>query len=35
MRDIIAYGLSFFPEEVLGLSPHSEHNPPERSVDGG
>lgn len=35
MRDVIAYGLSFFPEEVLGLSPHSEHNPPERSVDGG
>ena len=35
MRDVMTYVVSFFPDEVLNLPPHSEHNPPERGVDGG
>lgn len=35
MRDVMRYVSSFFPDEILNLPPHSEHNPPERNVEGG
>ena len=35
MRDVMRYVVSFFPDEVLNLPPHSEHSPPERNVEGG
>ena len=35
MRDVMAHVISFFPVEVINLPPHSEHNPPDRSIDGG
>ena len=35
MRDVVRYVVSFFPAEVLNLPPHSEHDPPDRSIDGG
>ena len=35
MRDVVAYVVSFFASEVINLPPHSEHNPPNRLVDGG
>ena len=35
MRDAMAYIVSFFPDEVLNVPPHSEHMPPERNVEGG
>ena len=35
MRDVMAYVVSFFPDDILTLPPHSEHNPPERNVEGG
>ncbi|MFQ5504163.1 MAG: cyclic nucleotide-binding/CBS domain-containing protein [Planctomycetota bacterium] len=35
MRDVMSYVVSFFPTEVLSVPPHSEHNPPERELDGG
>ncbi|MGI9354173.1 MAG: CBS domain-containing protein [Rhizobiaceae bacterium] len=35
MRDVMAHVISYFPAEVINVPPHSEHNPPDRSVDGG
>ena len=35
MRDVVAYVVSFFAAEVINVPPHSEHDPPDRSVDGG
>ena len=35
MRDVMRYVVSFFPEEVLSLPPHSVYAPPERNVEGG
>ena len=35
MRDVMGYIASFFPEETINVPPHSEHNPPERNVEGG
>ena len=35
MRDVMRYVVSFFPAEVLNLPPHSEHNPPDRTPEGG
>lgn len=35
MREVMAYVISYFPAEVINVPPHSEHNPPDRSVDGG
>ena len=35
MRDIVAHIVSYFPAEILNLPPHSEHNPPDRSIVGG
>jgi hypothetical protein len=35
MRDVMAHVVSFFPDEILNVPPHSEHNPPDRSVEGG
>lgn len=35
MRDVVRYVVSFFPTEVLNQPPHSEHAPPDRSIDGG
>ena len=35
MRDVMRYVVSFFPEELLSLPPHSVHAPPERNVEGG
>lgn len=35
MRDVVAYIVSYFPAEILNLPPHSEHNPPDRSIVGG
>ena len=34
MRDVMRYVVSFFPVEVVSLPPHSEHNPPERNIEG-
>ena len=35
MRDVVSYVVSFFPSEVINVPPHSEHDPPDRSVAGG
>ncbi len=35
MRDMVGYIVSHFPSEVLNVSPHSEHNPPDRHPEGG
>ena len=35
MRDMMAFIVSYFPDEVLNLPPHSDHRPPERNVEGG
>ena len=35
MRDVVRYVVSFFPAEVLNLPPHSEHDPPDRNLEGG
>ena len=35
MRDVVRYVVSFFPEEVLNVPPHSEHQPPDHERDGG
>lgn len=35
MRDVVRYVVSHFPEEVINVPPHSECNPPDRSVAGG
>ena len=35
MRDVMAHVVSFFPSEVINVPPHSEYNPPDRSIDGG
>ncbi len=35
MRDAMRFVVSFFPDEVLNVPPHSEHMPPERNVEGG
>jgi len=35
MRHVMSYVQSFFPVVALNLPPHSEHNPPDRSANGG
>jgi CBS domain-containing protein len=35
MRDVVRYIVAFFPSEALNLPPHSEHNAPERNLEGG
>ena len=35
MRDVVRYILLFFPEQALNPPPHSEHDPPERNLEGG
>jgi CBS domain-containing protein len=35
MRDVVRYIVAFFPAEALNLPPHSEHDLPEHSTEGG
>ena len=35
MRDVVRYILLYFPAEALNVPPHSEHDPPERNLEGG